>query len=61
MTAVSTVPGELKALELHAMDRLASVLNSNTPDGLRFRALITGGGTERFELARAQGEGRISS
>ena len=43
--------GELKALELHVMARLASIRNCKTLD-LRFRALLTEGGAEGLELVR---------
>ena len=44
--------GELKPLELHVMDKLASMRNGKTPE-LTFRALLTESAAERLELVRA--------
>ena len=42
MEALPSVLGELKPLELHAVDKLASIRNYKTLD-LRFRALLSEG------------------
>ena len=51
LEAVYTVLGERKALDLHVMDRLASMRNRKTSE-LRFRAILSVDSSESFELAR---------
>ncbi len=50
--AVSTVLGELKALELHVMDRLASIQMYKNRE-LNVRALLTQDGVRQLELVHA--------
>jgi hypothetical protein len=51
LQAVSTVLGDLKALELHVMDRLTSMRICITLE-VRFRALLNQDVTQQLEVVR---------
>jgi len=51
LQAVSTVLGDLKALELHVMDRLTSMRNCITLE-VRFRTLLNQDETQQLEVVR---------